>query len=131
MYEAGQRYSFIEQGYRVLAAVPQAPELSWLMVRALAELGMGGPLRELLESRGDLQTDPEQYQELQSKIRVLPEGKVDLAARAEVYRRNVEAIRQHRPELLETAESAERLLDEAELYRSRQGHLLIARRGGK
>jgi len=128
VYEAGRRYSFIEQGYRVLAAAPAVPELSWLMVRALAELGLGGPLRELLECREDLQTNPEQYRELQSSLRALGEGKVALEDRAGAYRRNMEAIREHRPALVELAESAERFLSGVEFYRSRQGQWLIARR---
>ncbi|MHC4319876.1 MAG: hypothetical protein ACYS1B_15225 [Planctomycetota bacterium] len=52
--QAGRREAFIDLAYRYLEAVPRDPPIALELLRALVELGLGEPARELLATRPDL-----------------------------------------------------------------------------
>jgi len=128
LYESQRRYRFIEQAHRVLSVTQTASELSRLTFRALAELGLGGPARELLQLRHDLSTNEQERAELQSSVAGWPNGRIGWAQCEDTFGRNVTALIGHRPGLGEWADSARDLLSRIHLYRSLQGQYFISRR---
>ncbi len=127
VYARGDRYGVIEQGHRALAEVPHAPELVALVLRALVDVGLGGPARELLQLRRDLDGVPG-GDGLQSAVATLGHGRVRWNDRAEVFRKNAAALCGHRPELRAAVESARGLLAGIQLYRGTDGGYHISRR---
>lgn len=128
LYETGRRYRMVEQSYRVLAQLPDCPELAWLVVRALAELGQGEVLQEFLRSRRDLGASAGQMRELEASLANLPGGMADWQACEAHFRQNVEVIEECRPELREWARAAGDLLGGVDLHQTIQGQWLISRR---
>jgi len=144
LYAAGQTYPFVQQAHRVLACVPEAPELARLTLRALVELGLGGPARELLQLRRDLTgasgatragADAEgagladaDLAELHAAITSLPNGRVAWTELDGMLAANHEALLRHRPHLRALAASLERIRSGVHLYRTRDGLLRISRR---
>ncbi|MHC4064989.1 MAG: glycosyltransferase family protein [Planctomycetota bacterium] len=132
LYESQRRYRFIEQAHRVLSATSTAPELAQLTLRALVELGFGGPARELLQLRGDVCSDERQRIELQSSVASLPNGRVAWSSCADTFRQNVSPLLSCRPQLGECVAKLPELLSRVHLYRSVQGtYALSCRQAGQ
>lgn len=127
LYDAGQTFRFVEQAYQVLRQAPQAGELASLTLRALVELGFGGPARELLQSRYDLDAEDSKVAALKEQVRSLPNGRVQWSQYADVFRKNVAALLRHQPDLEHLAASLPKSLSGVHLFRTVQGHFHIAK----
>ena len=104
LYESGRRFRFLDQSYRVLAQVSFAPQLALQTFRALVELGLGGPARELLDARTDL-GDEDTRGRFRSAIQELADGNICWSERKTIFVQNLEAIRSYRPDLLDSSSS--------------------------
>lgn len=127
LYKSGQRYRFIEQAHRVLAQVSDAPEVAGLTLRALVELGLGGPARELLQLRGDLRQFRED-ERLSEALTTLPHGRETWTDQAETFHANMAALCKTRPHLREFAADAEKLLADMQVYKTLDGSFYVSRR---
>ena len=123
-YRSGRTYDAIEQAHRVLSQTGAAPRLAEFTFRALLELGLGGPARELLQMRTDLGAAAD----LQAALENAPNGRVRWADCRDTFQRNVTALLEHRPHLQELADSLPQALGDVHLHRTTTGNQHISRR---
>ena len=128
LYHSGQTHTFLQQAHRALAAEPNAPDLAWLTLRTLVESGLGGPARELIEMRDDLQAAEADLGEVETIVSALPSGRVSWSGRRDVYERNAAVLLAGRGHLSEPLSSATGLLRGVHLYETKEGHFQISRR---
>jgi hypothetical protein len=127
LYAAGRTYEFIAQAHKALANLSPAPRLAALTLRALTELGLGGPARELIQLRPELKQDPEAV-EYVGVLDNLANGRIAWSAYQATYRRNEQALLRHRPHLRDLVSRLPSHLARIHLYRTRSGDYLLARR---
>jgi len=134
-YQSGRTYHAVQQAHQALSQISAAPRLSEFALRALLELGLGGPARELLQLRPDLASITKQKEpralaraDLEVMLRETPNGRVRWEDCADAFRRNVTALLKHRPHLCELADSVPGVLSGVHLYRTTDGHYHISRR---
>ncbi len=121
-------YEFLHKALSYLARVPDDLQIRLLVVRSYAEVGLFGPALELVDERPEL---IEQVPELASTVQALrgqDPGHVPWAAQSDLFERNLavvcdrfETCRGHREDLRSACE-------DLELFRSRDGNLLLRRR---
>lgn len=128
LYDSGRRYEFLAQAHRLLAAAPVAPELACLTLRALVELGLGGPALELLQLRRDLGGTAEERAALRASLAALPSGRVPWSELEATFQQNLAALATGRPEWQDAEARLRAVLGPIHLYRSRSGHHLLSRR---
>jgi len=121
LYRAGKPFRFVQRASAALHHVPVAPELAALTLRALVDLGYGGPARELLELRRDLCADPAQEKSLRAALAELPDGRIAWSALADNYQRNLAIVQQRWPRIADLLAAASDRLIATHLYRSRFG----------
>ena len=128
LYQSGRRLAFVCHAHDVLARVPEAPQLALLTLRALAELGLGGAARELIELRRDLPGDAAQREQLRRQLAELPHGRVSWDEQRDTFQRNLAALETHNPSLARRVAEAARGLDAMHLLRSTSGHFQLSQR---
>jgi hypothetical protein len=128
LYRAGRTYAFIRQAHRVLAVEPEAPELAALTLRALVELGYGGPALELIRLRPDLRRVTAEDKRLESALADLPDRHIPWTTFRTVFEHNRGALLAHRPELADLVSSLPDMLEDVDLYQSLDGHPHVCRR---
>ncbi len=119
---------FIIRAHRALTAAPHAPDLALLTLRTLVECGLGGPARELLQLRRDLDLSPADRAALRSSLSAVPDGRVTWAELEDMFRKNLAALASCRPEWRDTEADLRAALAHVHLHRSRHGHYLLSRR---
>ena len=72
----GDIYRFLHLGYGYLAAVGDDPGVAFEVLKGLIELGLGGPARELLHQRPDLDAARPETAELRRHLKSVPIGRV-------------------------------------------------------
>lgn len=132
LHDAGKRFQFVERAQRVLAQVDDAPELTGRTIRALTELGLGGPARELLQVRRDVPAGSPERADFDDALKNLPNGRIAWSRYKDTFNQNLEVLKPLRPDLVVQAGSAQNLLSKLHLYKTTQGqHLLSRREPGK
>lgn len=126
--ESGQECRFVEQAHRVLAQVPYAPELAAMTLRSLAKLNLGGPARELIQIRRDLNVTDHDSGDLADALRGLSNGRVPWHQCEDVFTRNVTTLLRRRPDLEGLTKQLPRSLAALHLFRTTDGRFLISRR---
>ena len=86
--QAGRVYEFVDQSYRYLSHTQADPEIVLLTLQGLVRLGLGGPARELLQARGDLQGAVD-IQELRQSVVPIATGRVPWNRFDEQSHRNI------------------------------------------
>lgn len=117
---------FIVQSHRVLAAAPDAPELTQMTLRKLAEAGLGGPARELLQLRRDLPVSDTDRNELRQSLAQLPDGRVRWESLRTTFEQNFAALCASRPEWIGRAGELTQQLRRTHLHRTRAGRDLLS-----
>ncbi|MCP4593665.1 MAG: hypothetical protein GY842_23250, partial [bacterium] len=128
LYRAGRRYEFVEQAHGVLAQVGRAPGLVELTLRALLELGLGGPARELRQLRPEVEELLEGNAGLTAALAEAPNGRVPWSRNEAILRTNVAALLKDRPQFRRLADELHNHLAGIQLYRTAEGHDYISRR---
>jgi hypothetical protein len=128
LYAARRWYELIAPAHRALAAAPHAPELVLLTLRTLVECGLGGPARELLQIRRDLDLSPADRAALRSSLSAVPNGRVTWAELEATFRANLAALASCRPEWRGTEADLRAAVAHVHLHRSLHDHYLLSRR---
>ena len=107
-----QHYRFLDQAFQYLGRVESDPEVVLLALAALAKLGLGGPARELIQVRKDLEPDVD-VDGLRKSLTSVPIGRVPWDRFSDQFEANRNALAEHHPQLAEMvsrlAESRRRL----------------------
>jgi hypothetical protein len=123
---AGRRDAFVDLAYRYLAGVPQDPPIVLELLRALVELGLGGPARELLDTRPDVAMAGDAAA-LRRALEDLPDAAVPWAAQRQRFAANLDACLASRPHLHPLRADLETAVDGLELSRTAGGALHLGR----
>ncbi|MHC4416711.1 MAG: glycosyltransferase family protein [Planctomycetota bacterium] len=126
--QSGERYRFLDLGYRYLAAVDDDPQVTLEVLKALVELGLGGPARELLQQRRDLAEAGIDPAELQKSVASIPTGRVPWDELREQFEANLASLLQARSYLDDHLPQVRRSLEGFQLFRTTEGGLHLSRR---
>ncbi len=122
---AGDTYRFLDVGWRYLSAIDDDAPLALEVLKGMVKLGLGGPARELIETRRDLAAIA--GAELRAGLAALPSGRVPWETLERTWRANLAALRRHQAHLRMDEESLRKSLDDFELFRSSDGRLHLSR----
>jgi hypothetical protein len=128
LYDTRRWYELIVRAHRDLALTADAPELVHLTLRALVELGLGGPALELLQLRRDLGRSAADRATLRSSLAAVPNGRVAWSDLEGVFQKNLAALAANRPQWHDAEPRLRAALTQVQLHRSRLGHCLLSRR---
>ena len=128
LYDAGQFHASIQQAHRTLAAQPHAPDLARLTLRLLVEQGLGGPARELLQLRTDLDRDDPAIRTCRDRLPNLPNGRVAWRKQSSLLERNLAALRRENAPPDEFTARIGPLLADVHLYRTASGGWQLSQR---
>ena len=121
LWHSGQRYRFLDLGYRYLSAVANDPQISLEVLKALVAIGLGGPARELLQHRQDLDAAGMDIDQLHRSLVSVPTGRVPWEKLAAQFESNLAALRGDRPDLLGQEQEIRQSLRGLQLFRSSEG----------
>ncbi|MHC4273842.1 MAG: glycosyltransferase family protein [Planctomycetota bacterium] len=126
--QAGRREAFIDLAYRYLEAVPRDPPIALELLRALVELGLGEPARELLATRPDL-TEAGDTASLRQALDGLPAAAVPWARLRPRFLANLDACLASRPYLHALRADLEAAVEGLELFEGNDSGLHLGRLG--
>ncbi len=125
--QAGRVYEFLDQSYRYLSHTQSDPEIVLLTLQGLVRLGLGGPARELLQARGDLQGEVD-VQELRQSVVPIATGRVPWSRFDEQAQRNITVLLRLRPELAPLAASLRDSCRELDLFQTTEDQYQLSER---
>lgn len=124
----GASYRSLDRGFRYLACVRGDGEVALALLRQLVQLGLGGPARELLDQRADLNPAAGEAIELRRIVAAAPTGRVNPKDVQATFIANAAALLNARPELAATVEAMRSQLPDLQLFRSSDGLVHLSRR---
>ncbi|HRX86824.1 MAG TPA: glycosyltransferase [Phycisphaerae bacterium] len=127
LYRAGKAFRFVQRASAALDHVPHAPDLTALVLRALVDLGYGGPARDLIAHHSEMCRDADQLHALEDALAELPDGEIPWDELDDNFRQNAALIAEHMPHLAHFLRDVPELLLGVKLYRSRYGAYHLAR----
>ena len=125
---AGERYRFLDLAYRYLAAIDVDPQMTLEVLKALVEIGLGGPARELLNQRRDLASAGIDPDELRKSLSSVPTGRVPWEELHDQFEANLPLLFRGRPHLVPHERDLGYALRTVQLFRSTDGLLHLSRR---
>ncbi len=125
---AGERYRFLDLAYRYLAAIDVDPQMTLEVLKALVEIGLGGPARELLNQRRDLASAGIDPDELRKSLSSVPTGRVPWEELHDQFEANLPLLFRGRPHLAPHERDLGYALRTIQLFRSTDGLLHLSRR---
>jgi hypothetical protein len=90
----GKTYASLDLAYRYLPLVQRDPQVVVLMLKQLLRLGLGGPARELLDLRHDLEGAEAELRQLRQIVAAAPTGRVPWESTRAVFEANMRALKQ-------------------------------------
>lgn len=125
---AGQNYRFLDLGYRYLAAVDDDPQITLEIVKALVELGLCGPARELLQQRRDLTGAGIDFSALRRNLDSVPTGRIPWEQLQDRFAANMEVLVRLHPHFRGREAEMRGSLQGFQLFGSRDGLVHLSRR---
>lgn len=125
--QGGRLYEFLDQSYRYLSHTQADPELVLLTLQGLVRLGLGGPARELLQSRNDLEGAVD-VQELRQSVVPIGTGRVPWKRFDEQAKRNITVLLKCRPELAPFTASLRDSCRDLDLFQTIDGQYQLSKR---
>lgn len=124
------RYSdFMRNVTGVLRQQTVAPDMAKAAIALLLRIGLGGPARELLQLRDDLDPSDPAIAPLREQARATQSGRVTWTSLDRNFRGNLQALRPRRPELAAKLEALARSeLPALHLYQGVDGQYFLTRR---
>lgn len=124
----GASYRSLDRGFRYLACVRGDGEVALALLRQLVQLGLGGPARELLDQRADLDPATGEAIELRRIVAAGPTGRVNPKDVQVTFSANAAVLLNLRPELAGAVEAMRGQLQDLQLFRSNDGLMHLSRR---
>lgn len=125
LFRHGRHYDFLVNGYRALSRSPNDSPLATLVLRALVELQLGGPARELFKCRRELGGLAEAGQ-LYDQLRRVPDGRRPWSVARVLFERNREALLSRYGDLQSVIDSLHARLTKLQMHRSCSGDILLS-----
>ncbi len=126
--QRGERYRFLDRGYRYLSVVDMDPPVTLEVLKALVEIGLGQPARELLDHRRDLATAGLDLAGLRKAVALIPTGLVDWRDLAGTFKNNLAALLEAKPVLAPYEQELRTAPRKTQLFRDRYGRLHLSQR---
>lgn len=122
-----QSYRFLDQAFAYLGRVESDPEVVLLTVSALVKLGLGGPARELLQVRKDLESEVD-VDGLRKSLTSVPIGRVPWDRLSGQFEANRSALAEHHPELAERVLALRESRHRVDLFQTLDGQYHLSTR---
>ncbi len=122
-----QPYRFLDQAFVYLGRVESDPAVVLLAVSALVKLGLGGPARELLQVRKDLEPEVD-VDGLRKSLTSVPIGRVPWDRFCGQFEANRNALAEHHPELAERVSALHESRRRLDLFQTLDGQYHVSRR---
>ncbi len=126
--QSGQIYRFLDLGYRYLAAVESDLQITLEVLKALVEIGLGNPARELLHQRGDLASAQLDVVQLRKAVAPIPTGRVDWKDLSATFEANLATLVEMKPGLGRYEQLLRAVPQQTQLFRDRHGWFHLSRR---
>ena len=122
-----QPYRFLDQAFKYLGRVKSDPAVVLLAVSALVKLGLGGPARELLQVRKDLETEVD-VDGLRKSLTSVPIGRVPWDRLSGQFEANRKALAEHHPALAERVSALHESRRRVDLFQTLDGQYHVSTR---
>ena len=122
-----QPYRFLDQAFAYLGRVESDPEVVLLTLSALVKLGLGGPARELLQVRTDIELGVD-VDGLRKSLTSVPTGRVPWDRFRGQFEANRKALAEHHPELAERVSALHESRRRVDLFQTLDGQYHVSTR---
>ena len=122
-----QPYRFLDQAFAYLGRVESDPAVVLLALEALVKLGLGGPARELLQVRTDLEPEVD-VDGLRKSLTSVPIGRVPWERFCGQFEANRKALAEHHPELAERVSALHESRRRVDLFQTLDGQYHVSTR---
>ena len=122
-----QPYRFLDQAFAYLGRVESDPEVVLLTLSALVKLGLGGPARELLQVRTDIELGVD-VDGLRKSLTSVPIGRVPWDRFRGQFEANRKALAEHHPQLAERVSALHDSRRRLDLFQTLDGQYHVSMR---
>ncbi len=124
---SGEPYRFLDQAFAYLGRVESDPAVVLLALEALVKLGLGGPARELLQVRKDLESEVD-VDGLRKSLASVPIGRVPWERFSGQFEMNRKALAEHHPALAERVSALHESRRRLDLFQTLDGQYHVSTR---